>query len=369
MKLFFKTYWTYFVSFIIPVIIMTGVYLSQGIYWNSETSPLLGDGFHQYVIFNVSQSHLAFYYTLRGNFMKKNTLRHSLLLLLTAAIWGFAFVAQSVGMDYVQPFTFTAARSLIGGIVLLPFIFIRAQKTGRTSEEKSASWKQALPGGIICGVLLCIASNLQQIGIQYTTVGKSGFITAMYIVLVPVLGILFHKKTGIRVWISVALAVCGLYLLCMTGGSFRLQRGDLYTLCCALMFSLQILAVDHYAPIADNAILACIEFFTCGICSLIPMFLLEQPRMHLILAAWLPILYAGILSNGVAYTLQFFAQRGLPASTASLLMSTESVFSLLAGFLILHQMLNGRELAGCALMFAAIILVQIKGKEKESINS
>ena len=141
--------------------------------------------------------------------MKKNTLRHSLLLLLTAAIWGFAFVAQSVGMDYVQPFTFTAARSLIGGIVLLPFIFIQAQKTGRTSEEKSASWKQALPGGIICGVLLCIASNLQQIGIQYTTVGKSGFITAMYIVLVPVLGILFHKKTGIRVWISVALAVCG----------------------------------------------------------------------------------------------------------------------------------------------------------------
>lgn len=138
--------------------------------------------------------------------MKQNTLRYSLLLLLTAAIWGFAFVAQSVGMDYVQPFTFTAARSLIGGIVLLPFIFIRAQKTGRTSEEKSASWKQALPGGIICGVLLCIASNLQQIGIQYTTVGKSGFITAMYIVLVPVLGILFHKKTGIRVWISVALA-------------------------------------------------------------------------------------------------------------------------------------------------------------------
>ena len=161
--------------------------------------------------------------------MKQNTLRYSLLLLLTAAIWGFAFVAQSVGMDYVQPFTFTAARSLIGGIVLLPFIFIRAQKAkaGLTFEEKSASWKQALPGGIICGVLLCIASNLQQIGIQYTTVGKSGFVTAMYIVLVPVLGIFFHKKTGIRVWISVALAVCGLYLLCMTGGSFRLQRGDL----------------------------------------------------------------------------------------------------------------------------------------------
>lgn len=297
--------------------------------------------------------------------MKQNTLRYSLLLLLTAAIWGFAFVAQSVGMDYVQPFTFTAARSLIGGIVLLPFIFIRTQKAGRTSEEKSASWKQALPGGIICGVLLCIASNLQQIGIQYTTVGKSGFITAMYIVLVPVLGIFFHKKTGIRVWISVALAVCGLYLLCMTGGSFRLQRGDLYTLCCALMFSLQILAVDHFAPLADNVMLACIEFFTCGICSILPALLLEHPQMHLLLAAWLPILYAGVCSNGIAYTLQFFAQRGLPPAAASILMSMESVFSLLAGFLILHERLSSRELIGCVLMFSAIILVQLKGKEKE----
>ena len=297
--------------------------------------------------------------------MKQNTLRYSFLLLLTAAIWGFAFVAQSVGMDYVQPFTFTAARSLIGGIVLLPFIFIQTQKAGRTSEETSASWKQALPGGIICGVLLCIASNLQQIGIQYTTVGKSGFITAMYIVLVPVLGIFFHKKTGIRVWISVALAVCGLYLLCMTGGSFRLQRGDLYTLCCALMFSLQILAVDHFAPLADNVMLACIEFFTCGICSILPALLLEHPQMHLLLAAWLPILYAGVCSNGIAYTLQFFAQRGLPPAAASILMSMESVFSLLAGFLILHERLSSRELIGCVLMFSAIILVQLKGKEKE----
>ncbi len=170
--------------------------------------------------------------------MKKNTLRHSLLLLLTAAIWGFAFVAQSVGMDYVQPFyLYCCPLTDRGGIVLLPFIFIRAQKTGRTSEEKSASWKQALPGGIICGVLLCIASNLQQIGIQYTTVGKSGFITAMYIVLVPVLGILFHKKTGIRVWISVALAVCGLYLF-MYDRRFlsSAARRSVYTLLCAHVF-------------------------------------------------------------------------------------------------------------------------------------
>ena len=187
----------------------------------------------------------------------------------------------------------------------------------------------------------------------------------MYIVLVPVLGIFFHKKTGIRVWISVALAVCGLYLLCMTGGSFRLQRGDLYTLCCALIFSLQILAVDHFAPLADNVMLACIEFFTCGICSILPALLLEHPQMHLLLAAWLPILYAGVCSNGIAYTLQFFAQRGLPPAAASILMSMESVFSLLAGFLILHERLSSRELIGCVLMFSAIILVQLKGKEKE----
>lgn len=298
--------------------------------------------------------------------MKSDTLKHSLLLLLTAAIWGFAFVAQSVGMDYVEPFTFTAARSFIGGMVLLPFLFWRAKTHGQTKTQWAQAWKQALPGGIVCGVLLCIASNLQQIGIQYTTVGKSGFVTAMYIVLVPVLGIFLHKKTGIRVWLSVVLAVCGLYLLCMSGGSFYLQRGDFYTVCCAFVFSLQILAVDHYAPTADNSMLACIEFFTSGICSLFPMFLFEHPKMHLIAAAWLPILYAGVLSNGVAYTLQFFAQRGLPAATASLLMSMESVFSLLAGFVILHQTLSRRELLGCALMFAAIILVQIKGKEKES---
>ena len=301
--------------------------------------------------------------------MNQNTIKHSLLLLLTAAIWGFAFVAQSVGMDYVKPFTFTTARSLIGGVVLLPVIFYRGHAAGQSGRQRRLCWKAALPGGIICGILLCIATNLQQIGIQYTTVGKSGFITAMYIVLVPIIGIFFRKKTSARIWISILLSVCGLYFLCMTDGITHLQRGDFYTLCCALAFSLQILAVDYFAPIADNVMLACIEFFACGICSLVPALLLEHPQMHLLLAAWLPILYAGVCSNGIAYTLQFFAQRGLPPAAASILMSMESVFSLLAGFLILQERLSSRELIGCVLMFSAIILVQLKGKEKESINS
>ena len=190
--------------------------------------------------------------------MNQNTIKHSLLLLLTAAIWGFAFVAQSVGMDYVKPFTFTTARSLIGGVVLLPVIFYRGHAAGQSGRQRRLCWKAALPGGIICGILLCIATNLQQIGIQYTTVGKSGFITAMYIVLVPIIGIFFRKKTSARIWISILLSVCGLYFLCMTDGITHLQRGDFYTLCCALAFSLQILAVDYFAPIADNVMLACI---------------------------------------------------------------------------------------------------------------
>ena len=301
--------------------------------------------------------------------MKKNTLRHSLLLLLTAAIWGFAFVAQSVGMDYVQPFTFTAARSLIGGIVLLPFIFIRAQKTGRTSEEKSASWKQALPGGIICGVLLCIASNLQQIGIQYTTVGKAGFITALYIVLVPVCGLFLRKRVQPKVWLAVLIAVAGLYLLCMTDGSFSLQKGDLLVLACALGFTIHILVIDHFSPLVDGIKMSCIQFFTCSILSAVCMALFETVNVSNLLHAWIPILYAGILSSGVGYTLQIIGQKGLNPTMASLLMSLESVFSVLAGWIFLHQALSGRELSGCILMFAAIVLVQLPGFSKTNAVS
>ena len=296
-------------------------------------------------------------------------LRHSLLLLLTALIWGVAFVAQSVGMDYVGPFTFTASRSLIGAVVLLPVIWFRTRKeTAVGTEQKRPEVdkhkkKNLLVGGIVCGVFLCIATNLQQIGLQYSTVGKSGFVTAMYIVLVPILGIFLHKGIDIRKVISVILAVCGLYLLCMTDGTFSIGKGDIFTILCALAFSLQILSVDHFAPKVDCVKLASLQFLVCGICSCVPMILFEHPHFAQLAAAWMPILYAGILSNGVAYTLQIVAQKGLNPTVASLIMSLESVISVLAGWIILHQTLTKRELVGCVFMFAAIIIVQLKPGE------
>lgn len=297
--------------------------------------------------------------------MNKFIIRQSLLLFLTATIWGVAFVAQSVGMDYVGPFTFNAARNLIGGIVLIPCIALLEKINSRTEGKQAAEntikngKRTLLAGGISCGVLLFAASNLQQIGIQYTTVGKAGFITAMYIVLVPILGIFFRKKAGLRIWIAVVMAAAGLYTLCMTDGCFSLQRGDFLVLLCALAFSVHILVIDYFAPKADGVKMSCIQFFVCALLSGIGMLLFEEPDMALILQAWVPILYAGVLSCGVAYTLQIVGQKGMNPAVASLILSLESVVSVVAGWLILGQSLSARELAGCGLMFAAIVLVQL----------
>lgn len=305
--------------------------------------------------------------------MNKFVVRQSLLLLLTAMIWGVAFVAQSVGMDYIGPFTFNAVRNLIGGVVLIPCIALLKKINDRTAEPSSERAeaeavsenvaregnRTLLLGGISCGVLLFIASNLQQIGIQYTTVGKAGFITAMYIVLVPILGIFFRKKAGLRIWIAVVMAAAGLYTLCMTDGSFSLQRGDFLVLLCALAFSFHILVIDYFAPKVDGVKMSCIQFFVCALLSGIGMLLFEEPDMALILQAWVPVLYAGVLSCGVAYTLQIVGQKGMNPTVASLILSLESVVSVIAGWLILGQALSARELAGCVLMFAAIVLVQL----------
>lgn len=323
------------------------------------------------------------------NEMNKFIIRQSLLLFMTAAIWGAAFVAQSVGMDYVGPFTFNAVRNLIGGFVLLPCIAVLNKINARTGAgeiagkqgsgsresvqavtEGTSAAKEVnvtehkekrtlLCGGISCGILLFIACNLQQIGIQYTTVGKAGFITAMYIVLVPILGIFLRKKAGMRVWIAVAVAAAGLYMLCMTDGGFSLQRGDFLVLLCALAFSVHILVIDYFAPKVDGVKMSCIQFFVCALLSGIGMLLFEEPVMASILQAWVPILYAGVLSCGVAYTLQIVGQRGMNPTVASLILSLESVVSVIAGWLILGQALSARELTGCGLMFAAIILVQL----------
>lgn len=306
--------------------------------------------------------------------MNKYTLRQSMLLLLTAAIWGVAFVAQSVGMDYVGPFTFNTVRSLLGGIVLIPCIVLlkrinagskdTAGAAEHASGDPAGQRKVLLTGGVACGVLLCIASNLQQVGIMYTSVGKSGFITAMYIVLVPVLGIFLKKKAGIKIWCSVAIAVGGLYLLCMTDSGFSIQKGDLLLLLGAVIFSFHILTIDYFSPKVDGVKMSCIQFFSCGILSMVCMFLFEQPQIGAILQAWMPIVYAGVLSCGVAYTLQIVGQKGMNPTVASLILSMESVISVIAGWLILHQKLSGRELLGCVLMFAAIILVQLPERDR-----
>lgn len=306
--------------------------------------------------------------------MNKYTLRQSMLLLLTAAIWGVAFVAQSIGMDYVGPFTFNTVRSLLGGSVLIPCIVLlkrinvgskdTAGAAEHASGDPAGQRKVLLTGGVACGVLLCIASNLQQFGIMYTSVGKSGFITAMYIVLVPVLGIFLKKKAGIKIWCSVAIAVGGLYLLCMTDSGFSIQKGDLLLLLGAVIFSFHILTIDYFSPKVDGVKMSCIQFFTCGILSMVCMFLFEQPQIGAILQAWMPIVYAGVMSCGVAYTLQIVGQKGMNPTVASLILSMESVISVIAGWLILHQKLSGRELLGCVLMFAAIILVQLPERER-----
>ena len=288
-------------------------------------------------------------------------MKNNILLVLTALIWGCAFVAQSVGMDYVGPFTFNMARFLIGAIVLLPVIWFmdRQRKTG---AEKGAGQKTLIIGGICCGIALAVASTLQQWGILFTTVGKAGFITAMYIVIVPLLGIFIGKKVRPLIIGCVAIAVVGFYFLCMTE-SLRLGLGDFLVLLCAIAFSIHILVIDHFSPKVDGVKMSAIQFLTAAIISAVPTLRWEQPVFTEILQAWQPVLYAGVMSCGVAYTLQIIAQKNADPTVASLLLSLESVFSVLAGWVLLGQGLSLKEMFGCVLIFCAIILAQLPEKK------
>ena len=290
----------------------------------------------------------------------KQQIKSSLILLLTATIWGVAFVAQSVGMEYIGPFTFNAIRCVLGGLVLIPVILVLKKKkeTGAENQEKEDK-KTLWAGGIACGVILCIASNLQQFGIMEASVGKSGFFTALYIVMIPVIGIFIGKRPGIKLWFCVALAVVGMYLLCMKDGSFTIERADIMLLLCALAFSFHILVVDYFSPKVDGVKMSCIQFFVCGVLSAVGMLFTETPDISNIQAAWLPLLYAGLLSCGVGYTLQIVGQKVINPVIASLIMSLESVISALAGWVILGQVLSPKEILGCVLMFVAIIITQI----------
>lgn len=291
-------------------------------------------------------------------------------LLLTAIIWGFAFVAQSVGMDYVGAFTFQSTRSFLGAVTLLPFILIsdhRKRKTGTEVPCSAADKKHLLFGGIVCGVILTVASVFQQIGISYTTVGKAGFITSMYLILVPILGIFLHKRVPIKIWGCVVVAAIGLYLLSISS-SFTLSKGDTLTIVCAFCFALHILCVDHFVAGADGVKLSLIQLCSSGILSAVPMLLIEQPTVAAIRTALIPILYAGILSSGVAYTLQIVGQKYVAPTTATLLMSLESVFSMVGGVLLLSQIPTLREFGGCVLIFAAVVIAQVpilEGKKQE----
>ncbi len=295
-------------------------------------------------------------------------MKNNVLLVLTALIWGCAFVAQSVGMDYVGPFTFNTVRNFIGALVLIPVILMMdkgAEKSGLTPAEmktRRGNTKTLVIGGICCGTALAVASSLQQWGIMFTTVGKAGFITAMYIVLVPIFGIFLGKKVRPLIWLCVALAVVGLYFLCINE-TFRLNTGDFLVILCAICFTVHILVIDHFSPKVDCVRLSAIQFLVAGIVCGIPMLVWEHPEIADILAAWMPILYAGVMSSGVAYTLQIVAQKNADPTVASLLLSLESVFSLLAGWVILHQSLSIKELFGCVLMFGAIILAQLPEKK------
>ena len=294
---------------------------------------------------------------------KRGELLHTLALLVCAAIWGSAFVAQSVGAEYVGAFTFLAVRNWIAVAFLIPVIFVRdtiLKKRGRPSVRPANRTQRRflLMGGAACGFFLCAASAFQQVGIRYTTTAKAGFITALYVVIVPILSVFFGKSVKSRIWMCVALAVLGLYLLCMRG-ELSLSFGDGVVLVCAFLFACQIMTVDYFAPQVDTVRLSQTQFLVTALLSTVCMFFFEDLSTDSLIKALPSIAYAGVMSSGVAYTLQIIGQQNLNPAIASITMSLESVFAALAGWIVLGQSMTVRELAGCVLMFAAIILAQL----------
>ena len=292
-------------------------------------------------------------------------LRGSLSLLLASLIWGCAFVAQSVGMDHIGPFTFQAIRCGLAVIGLLPVIWIM-DRFKHDGKRFAARWRDAKlwKSGILCGIPLFLALNLQQLALVDTDAGKSAFLTAMYIVIVPIIGIFLKRKPTIMIPISVALAVVGLYFLSFAGVP-QIRTGDLLLLGCALMFAVQIVFVDIFAGSVDALRLNVIQTLVCTILSAVVMLLTEKPTIQGLTDCWLPLAYTGFLSMGAAYSLQIIGQKNLEPTAASLLMSLESVFAVLAGCLILKETLTFMEILGCILLFAAVILSQLPVKIKK----
>lgn len=292
----------------------------------------------------------------------------SVALLVAALFWGSTFVAQSVASEVVKPFTFLASRSLLGFLFLIPVSLFKdlfAKKSGNYQKPDKNGIKMLVIGGICCGAALTAASGLQQLGMTGENSGKAGFITAMYILLVPVLGLLFRKRVRPAIWLCVIMGVIGLYFLCITD-SFSLEKSDIFLMICAVVFSVHILIVDYFSPKVDGVKLSCIQFFTVFVLASVIALASEDTSFSEILHAWFPIFYAGIFSSGIAYTLQIIGQKHTEPTVASLLMSLESVFAVLTSIVVLVQFPTRREIIGSVIMFAAIIISQLPERKTKN---
>ena len=307
-------------------------------------------------------------------------IRNCFFLLTAAIIWGMAFVSQQAGMDYMGPLTYNGSRNIIGSIVLIPVILIIRGRVPK-AERKPLPVKTTIMGGLACGAALTVASVLQQFGLTMTTVGKGGFITTLYIILTPILGIFIGKKAPKIVWLCAVIAVGGMFLLCVNGESLSVSAGDLLVLGSALVFAVHILVIDRFSPLTDGVILSCIQFAVCGTVSTVGAFIFEQPSWEQLVGGAIPVLYAGVLSSGVGYTLQIIGQKGVDPTASALILSLESVVATISGFIAYKtgllktdQSMSARQIAGCAIVFAAVILVQlpwdrISGKLRKKQNT
>ncbi len=297
--------------------------------------------------------------------MIKEQFKGSILLVITAIIWGSAFVAQSTAMDAIGPYTFYASRSLLATLVLLPVIFFIDRTKANDSRHKTIikDKKTHFIGGAVCGVLLCTASLLQQFGLVTTEPGKAGFLTSMYLLIVPVISLFLGKKVLPRVLFCIPVAVVGMYFLCVKD-TFSISMGDTYVIICAFIFSFHILAVDKFSPMTDGVRLSCIQFAVCTVISTILAFVFETPDIKCIKDAGVSIIYTGVFSSGVAYTLQIIAQKYTHPTTSSMIMSMESVFALLTQIAIIHIIPTPKEVFGCVLMFFAVIISQLPSRIK-----
>ena len=289
--------------------------------------------------------------------MKVNRIRQNVLPVLAAFIWGTAFVAQSVGAEHVEAFTFNACRSAIAFVFLL-MVCLLLRKFGQEKPRTAAYWRDLAVSGICCGTALTVAAYFQQKGLETTTSGKAGFITALYIVIVPLVGILMKKKAPRTIWVSVVIAVAGLYCLCVTE-EFSITMGDFYVLLCSFCYSAHILVIDYFTRKVDGVEMSCAQFLVCTALSAVGMMVMETPSLPAVMACIGPLLYVGVFSSGVAYTLQILAQKDSDATVVSLLLCLESVFAVLAGAVILGDRMSGKEYFGCLLMLVAVVLAQL----------